>query len=138
MGGIISITRCIICIHLGFLFERNFVFCTCICQGLFATTCLSCNCYSVLVCQRCRSLTYVYRELKTTYVNTLFWRIGVGGGSAIYYWLFFQYMSVDTISIFFPLLSIDSTKGARLRWLLIINNPKSYGEVTTKAYYISR
>ena len=32
----------------------------------------------------------------------------VGGGSALYYWLFFQYLSVDTMSIFF--LSFDVIK----------------------------
>ena len=33
-------------------------------------------------------------------VVTLFWG-GARGGSAIYYWLLFQYLILDTISIFF-------------------------------------
>ena len=68
-----------ICVHLGFLLERNFVFCAFLCLSFFATIDIFYNPFSVLLCQRCRSVTYVYRELKTAFVNTLFWGVGVGG-----------------------------------------------------------
>ena len=53
----------------------------------------------------------------TACVNTLFCGDRRGGGSsAIYYWLLFQYISVDTSSFFF-IFSIDLTKGSKLTWL---------------------
>ena len=60
----------------------------------------------VLVCQRYKSLTYVFRELKTSCVMKcehpfLGGGGGEGGGSAIYNWLLLQYILVDTISIVF-------------------------------------
>ena len=74
-----------ICVHPGFLLEINFAFCACICLSFFfnAIIGLSCNCFFILVCHRCR-FSHIYRaENSICYVV---WRpLGQGGGgSAIY------------------------------------------------------
>ena len=88
---------CFLCLHL-FKFFFN------------AIIGLSCHCFFLLVCQRCRFLTYVYRAENSIYYAVWrdpFWG-GVRGGSVIHNWLLFQYLLLDTIFIFFLFfLSID-------------------------------
>ena len=101
-----------ICVHSGFLLERNFVSYICICLSKFfhAIIGLSCNCFLSWYARDARFSHVWNRELKTAFVcclKTLSWG-GVGGGSAIYRWLLFQYILLDNISIFS--LSFDFIK----------------------------
>ena len=103
--SIFLLTSTQICVHSGFNSVGNklcFFLCACICQSFFmqllvyplTVFCLGMSEMQVshICIQRAEnSICYVvYRPFS-----------GVGGGSAIYYWLLFQYLSLDVISFFF-------------------------------------